>query len=102
MGSPIALENQVRLAPSERAVWDGFKRRLIMNGVKEFSSDTLRDWGFDKGLYGDPAHVIGLLFFKLKRMDEIAEVGRTRSLVPSNHSREIRVYAFVEKETVSK
>jgi hypothetical protein len=91
--NPVALEEKVRLAPSERAVWDGFKRRLIANDVKEFSSDTLRDWGFEKGLYGDQSKVIGLFFFKLKRLGEIVEVGRTRSLVPSNHSREIRVYA---------
>jgi len=96
------LEKAFQLSPCEVAVWNTLKAHIILaqidgsNKDGTFSSDTLRELGLEKALYGDTQQSVGLFFFKVKRLGLAVEVGRTRSTIASNHHREIRVYKIAE------
>lgn len=100
MSCGVWLEKAFRLSPCEQAVWNTLKAHLIVNQINgepsAFSSDTIRELGLEKSLYGDTQQSLGMLFFKLKRLGLIVEVGRIRSKIESNHHREIRVYKLAE------
>lgn len=66
-----------------------------------FSADDIFLFGLDR-FFEDKVHDIGAFFAKLQHQKLIEKVTTKRSTRESNHDRVIRVYAFVEKETVSK
>ena len=76
---------------TEEEVWRRFEAWLNLYGKETFSSDTLREFGLDK-LLRDPAHEIGAIFQTKLVEGKIRVVGRTRSVIPTNHGREIRLY----------
>lgn len=65
---------------------------------ERISSDDFRNMSLDKDI--DHEHGIGGFFASLMKQDLIREVGRTRSKLPSNHGREIRVFRWSEKAEV--
>jgi len=80
----------------DRFLYQKFRCHLVVEGKKQFSSDDFRACGLEKFLYGDLSHAIGLIFAKWVHNRLIREVGRTRSLIPSNHFHNIGLYEFVE------
>lgn len=62
-----------------------------------FSADDIFLLNLDR-FFEDKVHGVGGFFAKLQHLHKIEAVGRKRSTRPSNHLREIRVYAFVSKE----
>lgn len=64
-----------------------------------FSADDIFLFGLDR-FFEDKIHGLGAFFAKLQHQKLIEPVGTKRSTRESNHQRVIRVYAFVEKETV--
>jgi len=64
-----------------------------------FSADDIYLLNLDR-FFEDKVHGIGGFFAKLQYLGKIRAVGRKRSTRPSNHQREIRVYAFVPFEDV--
>ena len=89
------MSQQASLTPCEKAVMLEFHCRLITENRRKFTSDDLRRMELHKRLYGDCQHSIGLLFQKMVVEGFVREVGRARSVVESNHGREIRVYEWV-------
>jgi len=79
----------------ERELWKQFRCRLAVELKAVFSSDDFRLAGFDRFMQ-DTQHEIGSLFQKLEHYGAIMEVGRVRSVIPSNHGREIRQYKVKE------
>lgn len=67
------------------------------DNLKEFSSDTFRDYGLANGL-SDMQHDIGRVFAKWKWHGLIIEVDWKRSARESNHARRIGVYKFKEPQ----
>jgi len=66
-----------------------------IDNTNKFSSDTLRLHNLDR-FFEDKQHDIGAFFAKMQHQKISKKVGRTRSILPSNHIREIRVYEFTE------
>jgi len=66
-----------------------------------FSADDIFLFGLDR-FFEDKVHGVGGWFAREQHHRQIEPVGTKRSTRPSNHMREIGVYAFAEKETVSK
>ena len=82
-----------QLTFTEEEVWKRFEAWLNLHQKKTFSSDYLRNYGLHT-LLRDPAHEVGAIFQTKILQGVIVEVGRTRSQIPSNHGREIRLYKF--------
>ena len=61
-------------------------------GASTFSSDTFRMLGLDR--FVDTKHGIGGFFAKLVANKHATQVDWTRSVLPSNHGRKIRVYKW--------
>lgn len=94
--SEVVSNVEVRLSNYEKEILSAFRCRCVVEGVKEFSSDNFRGWGFDKALYGTTQHNVGLFFFKLVKLGIARKVGYKPSTIESNHLREIKVYSWVE------
>jgi len=62
-----------------------------------FSADDIFLLGLDR-FFEDKVHDIGAWFAREQHHKQIEPVGTKRSTRPSNHLREIRVYAFVPKD----
>lgn len=93
-------EWQAKLTSTDRDLIKTFKTLLKIDGKHQFSSDDFRMYGLDRFLRGDTLHSIGGFFCKLLRNKLAVEVGRTRSKLPSNRQREIRVYEWVDSSEV--
>jgi len=66
-----------------------------MSGIRRFSSDTFRLFGFDRFIV-DTQHGIGSFFAKLVKNGDVKKVDWIRSEVASNHGRQIRLYEWQE------
>ncbi len=66
-----------------------------------FSADDLFLLQLDR-FFKDKQHEIGSWFARLQHHGKIEAVGYVRSKRVSNNLRQIRVYAFIEKEEVQK
>jgi len=66
-------------------------------GESTFTSDTFRMLGLDR--FVDNKHGIGGFFAKLLANKYAEQVDWTRSVLPSNHGRKIRVYKWRVDET---
>jgi len=64
-----------------------------------FSADDIFLLGLDR-FFEDKVHGVGAWFAREQHHRQIEPVGTKRSTRPSNHMREIGVYAFAEKEKV--
>jgi hypothetical protein len=85
------------LIACERAVLQTLFCRLTVDGKDTFTSDTIREMGLDKILYGDLDKELGLLCLKAKLFGLTVDTGRrVPSSWPSNHGREIKVYQIVK------
>jgi len=73
------------------------RTNLRIENRKTFSADDIFLLNLDR-FFEDKVHGVGGFFAKLQHLGKIEAVGRKRSVRPSNHLREIRVYAFVSKE----
>jgi len=87
-------ELRTKLSSQDHFLLAKLRAHLAVEGKTTFSSDDFRAMGLDKFLYGDPTHAIGAYFYRLLKNDEIEEVGRVRSDLPTNRMREIRLYEF--------
>ena len=73
-----------------------FRTLTAIDNNEAFSSDDFRFFGLDRYLL-DRQHGIGTFFAKLVKNEYVEEVGRKRSIIPTNHFREIRVYKWTPK-----
>ncbi|MCJ7559153.1 hypothetical protein MUO79_00865 [Candidatus Bathyarchaeota archaeon] len=73
------------------------RTNLRIENRETFSADDVFLFGLDR-FFEDKVHGVGGFFAKLQHLGKIEAVGRKRSVRPSNHLREIRVYAFVSEE----
>jgi len=81
------------LTPCETDILERFFCKLVMDNKIEFTSDDFRGYGLDKELYGEESQKTGLLFWKAKRANLIADTGRRQaSTILTNHFRENKVY----------
>jgi len=66
-------------------------------GRNTFSADDIFLLQLDR-FFSDKQHEIGSWFARLQHHKKIEAVGYVRSKRVTNHMRQVRVYAFVEKE----
>ncbi len=84
------------LSLNEQDLAKHFLALCRMNRLSQFSSDDFRMYGLDRFMK-DPQHEVGSLFAKMQHARMIKPVGRKRSVLESNHIREIRVYTEAER-----
>jgi hypothetical protein len=77
------------------------RTNLRIENRETFSADDIFLFGLDR-FFEDTVHGVGGFFAKLQHLGKIEAVGRKRSIRPSNHLREIRVFAFSENPPVVK
>jgi hypothetical protein len=82
--------------PLESALVRKFKTLLALERKDTFSSDDFRMYGLDRHIE-DTQHGIGGFFARLVHAKKIREVGQTRSLLPQNNLRKIKVYTWNDK-----
>jgi hypothetical protein len=87
-------ELDLKLTAREKDVWKTFCTLLKIDKHETFSSDTFRMYGLDR--FFSSSHSIGGLFSKQLQNHKIIETGRTRSTIPSNNHREIRIFKLTE------
>jgi len=86
------------LTRSEQDILKTFHTCLQLDHKTRFTSDDFRRYGLDRFLFGEVRYAVGGFFHKLLKQRLIREVGRARSVMPTNHWREIRVYEWTMME----
>jgi len=91
---------EIELTVRDKELVMRFRTLTKNEGLQQFSSDTFRQYGLDQW-FKDPAHSIGGFFAKMvtakNPLHRIRHVGYTRSLLPSNNMREIKLYEWTIK-----
>lgn len=70
-----------------------------LEGRNTFSADDIFLLQLDR-FFKDKTHDVGAWFARMQHHRKIEPVGYVRSKRASNHMRQVRLYLFVEKETV--
>ena len=92
---PAFFSKTTKLTHTDQDLIKSFHTLTNADKLQHFSSDDFRRYRLDRYLV-NKQHGIGIFFMKLLKNGIIREVGRKRSLLPSNHLREIRVYEWIK------
>ncbi len=92
-------QEEVRLSPCEREVWDKIRRKMAVEGKTGFNADDLHYWTLDDGtpldkaLYGSDKQKAGLFLEKAWMLGLSVKANR----VLGRYNRYIWNYKVVEK-----